>query len=154
MNQGITKCAGALLALLLCLTSGLAVSAASAMENEIKVELLDPSVGISIKGMAIDAHPSTIHSGKVTFNVTNRSRTLTHELVLVRLDYTNRRLPYDRNADQVNEEEIIRIGEVPDLPPGGHGSLTATVPPGRYMLICNEPGHYNAGMHMAVTVEP
>jgi uncharacterized cupredoxin-like copper-binding protein len=154
MNQGIIKRAGALFPLSLCLASGIAVSAASAMQNEIRVELLDPSAGISMKGMAIDARPSTIHSGKVTFNVVNRSRTLTHELVLVRLDYTNRQLPYDQSAAEVNEEAITRIGEVSDLPPGGHGSLTATVPPGRYLLICNEPGHYSAGMHVALTVEP
>ena len=154
MNQGIIKYAGVLFSLSLCLACGIAVSAADAMQGEVRVELIDPSAGIRMKGMAIDAHPSTIHSGKVTFNVLNRSGTLTHELVLVRLDYTDRQLPYDWNAGQVNEGAITRIGEVSDLPPGGHGSLTATVAPGRYMLICNEPGHYNAGMHAALTVEP
>ena len=154
MNQRIVKRASALFSLSLCVACGIAVSAADAMQSEVGVELLDPSAGISMKGMAIDAHPSMLHSGKVTFNVVNRSRTLTHELVLVRLDYTDRQLPYDRNGDQVNEGAITRIGEVSDLPPGGHGSLTATIAPGRYMLICNEPGHYSAGMHAALTVEP
>jgi hypothetical protein len=97
------------------------------MENEIRVELLDLSAGIGMKGMAIDAHPSKIHPAKVTFDVTNRSRTLSFELVLVRLDCANHQFPYDRSADHVNEDATTYIGEVPDLPPSSHGFLTATV---------------------------
>ena len=154
MKRGIANGARALLLLSLGLASGIAVSAADAMQSEVRVELLDPSAGIGITTMAIDAHPATIHSGKITFNVINRSRTLTHELVLVRVDHTDHQLPYDRTADEVNEGAVTRIGEVPDLPPGGHGSLTVTVPPGPYMLICNQPGHYSAGMHALLTVRP
>lgn len=154
MKRGIVKYARALLLFPPCLASGVGVSAADVVRSEVRVELLDPSAGMSLKGMAIDAHPSTIRSGKVTFDVINRSRTLTHEFVLVRLDHTDHKLPYDRSTDEVNEGAITRIGEVPDLPAGGHGSLTVMVPPGPYMLICNEPGHYSAGMHAALTVRP
>jgi len=33
-----------------------------------------------------------------------------------------------------------------ELEPGKWGSLTVTLPPGKYLLICNLPGHYGAGM--------
>ena len=31
-------------------------------------------------------------------------------------------------------------------------TLTLSLPPGQYALICNIPGHYMAGMHAALTV--
>ena len=36
--------------------------------------------------------------------------------------------------------------------PGASGWVTITLPPGRYELICNLPGHYAAGMYTQLTV--
>ena len=38
------------------------------------------------------------------------------------------------------------MGEVSELDPGKSGSLTVTLNPGKYLLICNDPGHYVSGM--------
>ena len=45
------------------------------------------------------------------------------------------------------------LGEITDLKPGAHGKLTLNLKPGSYLLICNEPGHYKAGMTAPLLVE-
>jgi uncharacterized cupredoxin-like copper-binding protein len=41
------------------------------------------------------------------------------------------------------------------LPPGGTGDLTYTFRAGEDVLIgCHEPGHYAAGMRLAIAVVP
>jgi uncharacterized cupredoxin-like copper-binding protein len=37
--------------------------------------------------------------------------------------------------------------------PGASGWVTVTLPPGRYELVCNLPGHYAAGMYTQLTVD-
>lgn len=138
--------------LALGLTGPLA-STADAATTTVRVELTGDSADMHMNGMAVRASPSTVLSGKITFDVINLSKELTHELVLIRLDGAHGRVPYSRNTDEVREDRTTRIGEVSDLAPGGHGSLTLTFTPGTYMLICNQPGHYRAGMHTMLAVE-
>ena len=42
--------------------------------------------------------------------------------------------------------------EVSELDPGASGSLTVALQPGKYLLICNVPGHYASGMWTEFTV--
>ena len=44
------------------------------------------------------------------------------------------------------------VAEVSDLPPGKSGSLNIRLTPGTYLLICNQPNHYKAGMWTKLTV--
>jgi len=37
--------------------------------------------------------------------------------------------------------------------PECHGELTVTLDAGQYQLVCNLPGHYQAGMHTTFIVE-
>jgi uncharacterized cupredoxin-like copper-binding protein len=46
----------------------------------------------------------------------------------------------------VDEDKAGDKGEVSELNPGQSGSLTVTLAPGKYVLVCNVPGHYGAGM--------
>jgi len=55
-------------------------------------------------------------------------------------------LPYLANENRVDEDKSGDKGEVSELEPGKWGSLTVTLEPGKYLLICNVPGHYGAGM--------
>ena len=132
--------------------TGLIASTADAMPTVIRVELAGNSTDMQMNGMAIRANPSTLQPGQVTFDVINLSKDLTHEMVLIRLDDPRDQLPYNRDNDEVREDSTVRLGEVSDLPPGGHGSMTLTLTPGLYMLICNQSGHYRAGMHTVLAV--
>jgi uncharacterized cupredoxin-like copper-binding protein len=55
-------------------------------------------------------------------------------------------LPYIAAESRVDEDKAGDKGEVSELDPGASGSLTVALKPGKYLLICNVPGHYAAGM--------
>jgi hypothetical protein len=44
------------------------------------------------------------------------------------------------------------LDEVENLLPGSRSSLTVNVGPGTYLVMCNLPGHYEAGMWAYLTV--
>ena len=58
-----------------------------------------------------------------------------------------------RNGKNVTQRTLLRLGEVSELDPGKSGTLTLKLDPGTYMLFCNIPGHYMAGMWTTVTVK-
>jgi len=95
---------------------------------------------------------TTIPSGPVAFDVTNHSKTLEHEFVIVKTDLPQDKLPYDKKAQRVEEDKLNVVGEVDDLGPGTAGARTFDLEPGHYVAICNEPDHYAHGMHIAFTV--
>lgn len=50
------------------------------------------------------------------------------------------------------EHTLKTIGEVEDIAPGKRMSFKLM--PGHDALICNKPGHYEAGIHTALVVTP
>jgi len=102
--------------------------------------------------MAIRADKPTVKAGTVTFNVTNWSRSLVHEMVVVAVDSPDAALPYDYSKQQVVEDQVKVLGETEELQPSASQALTLDLPAGNYLLICNLPGHYGSGMQMAFSV--
>ena len=45
------------------------------------------------------------------------------------------------------------IAEIEEMAPGKTGAVTLDLPPGRYAMFCNVPGHYAAGMYGRLKVE-
>ncbi len=136
-----------------CALAALLSLPAAAVANPARVDvvLLDHSTSPAITGMVLAATPSVVKAGRIVLHAVNASRKLVHEVVLVRLD-GNKALPLDRAANKVMENRVKDLGEVSDLPPTKSGDLAATLTPGRYLLICNQPGHYEAGMTAQLTV--
>ena len=93
-------------------------------------------------------------TGAVTFNVTNSSKDMVHEMIVVAIPASavGQPVPYDAVQHEVDETKIKSMGEVSELDPGKSGKLTVTLQPGTYLLICNQPGHYEAGMWAVFTV--
>ena len=57
-------------------------------------------------------------------------------------------------GDRANVEEVgEESGEVEDIAAGKSKPLQVSLEPGKYVLICNLPGHYKSGMHSAFTVQ-
>lgn len=61
-------------------------------------------------------------------------------------------LPYQARSNRVEEKKLRNFGEVSDLRPGASGHLTLRMKAGNYVLFCNEPGYYKAGMVTVFTV--
>jgi len=79
-----------------------------------------------------------------------------HELVVFKTDMNPAKLPTEANGE-VNEEKMDKIaesaGEIPDVEAGETKSADFELTPGKYVIFCNLPGHYAAGMYGTLTVK-
>jgi len=104
--------------------------------------------------MSIRSDKSSVKAGDVTFNVTNWSRSIVHEVLVIAVDSADAPLPYDYDKQQVIEEQVKLLGEAEALEPNASKALSLNLVAGTYLLICNVPGHYGAGMQTVLTVTP
>ncbi len=102
--------------------------------------------------MSVRTNVSSIKTGKVTFDVTNLSRSLVHEMIVVAVENPNAPLPYDYNSGQIPEKQVKMLGETDEMQPNADKTITLDLKPGFYLLICNVPGHYAAGMWTPLTI--
>ena len=103
--------------------------------------------------MGVQVSATTVPAGEVTFNVTNTSKQMVHEMVISPIKDTNTQLPYDKAGEKIDEDAAGHLGEVSELEPGKKGALKITLKPGSYLLYCNIPGHYVLGMWTVLTVK-
>jgi uncharacterized cupredoxin-like copper-binding protein len=71
-----------------------------------------------------------------------------HEFVVIRTTKPPNGLPM--KGQQASEAGAI--GEIPEQEPGRRVSHTFNLKPGKYVYICNVPGHYQAGMYGTLVV--
>ena len=109
------------------------------------------AVTATLTDTAIQVSSNTLPAGSITFHITNTSGSEQHEFVIIRTDLTADQLPLDADGN-VAEDQLSSPGEKGDITAGQAGDLTLSLPAGRYMFICNQPGHYKAGMHTVFTV--
>jgi uncharacterized cupredoxin-like copper-binding protein len=104
-----------------------------------------PGVDKSKATLGIKMSRASAEAGDVTFEVTNTSKEMVHEMILLYLQDPTKPLPYLDKEFRVDEDKAGDKGEVSELDPGKSGTLTVALQPGKYLLICNVPGHYAAG---------
>ncbi len=109
-------------------------------------------VAVTLKEMSIGLTQKFALAGPVTFTVTN-SGSAVHELVVLKTDIAEGAIPA-RADDPSKAQEPGNVGESGDMDAGMTASVSFTLEAGKYVLICNQPGHYAAGMHIAFTVLP
>ena len=94
-------------ALVLALFGSIVAGRASAASPAIvHVDLMDPSSGPSVASMMIKTDQATVKAGPVKFLVSNDSKTLVHEMIVVSVADPNTPLPYDRKHNRVIESKI------------------------------------------------
>ncbi len=103
--------------------------------------------------MGIQVSAATVPAGDVTFNVSNSSKQMVHEMVISPVADPKKPLPYNKAENKVDEDAAGHLGEVADLAAGKKGSLTINLKPGTYLLYCNVSGHYVLGMWTLLTVK-
>lgn len=130
--------AAALLALAACGPSAVA----GATGSQVNATLGD--------NMRIVLDRDTVTTGKVTFTVKNTGA-VTHELVVIKSDGAIDSLAPDPD-EPGKVSEANNVGESGDMGKGTTKTFSLTLEPGTYILICNEPGHYMAGMRVGLTV--
>jgi uncharacterized cupredoxin-like copper-binding protein len=99
---------------------------------------------------------SSASSGDVTFNVNNNGPS-THEFVVFKTDLPEASLPTTKENGAVIVDEkgagLTHIDEVEDVTKGSSKDLTVNLKPGKYVVLCNLPTHYQLGMHASFTVK-
>jgi uncharacterized cupredoxin-like copper-binding protein len=138
-------------ALSIALLVGASAAHAAAPVQFLGVKLQDPSTDPSIAHMRIVLDHETVKPGRVTLHADNQSKGMVHEVIVIR-DEGKKQLPFDPKSGRVVERKLHSLGEISDLKPGTSGELTLDLKPGRYLLLCNQPGHYKEGMVAKLTV--
>ena len=136
--------------LTLGLAMAFAMSAPVAAADQLKVDLWDKPDGT--QGMTLSA--TEVKAGKVTFEITNSSTTQEHEFLFVKTDMTPDQLPMKDEGAWVDEGKLQGFEEFGDIEEGDTKTWTAELTSGRYVLFCNEEGHFGAGMYATLTVTP
>jgi len=137
----------ALAPLLLCTFALPALAADAQVVNAELVEKPDGGQGIMLDS-------DEVKPGMVTFNAKNTSEGMDHELLLVKTDLAPADFPMDAAGRRVDEGKFTGIQELGDLHPGMKRSTTIKLTAGKYILFCNEPGHFKEGMVTPFTVAP
>ena len=104
--------------------------------------------------MGIAVNADTVKAGETTFEVLNSSKDTIHEMIITRLRDLTMLFPYNSNESEVEEDRMADIlGEVSELEPDKSAALRLDLKPGKYLLFCNIPGHFMAGMWTVFTVK-
>jgi uncharacterized cupredoxin-like copper-binding protein len=104
--------------------------------------------------MAMTLSADRVKAGAVEFDVKNASTEAMHEFLVLPWPGPISALPYDTIADQADEDKLKGLQGLDDMKPGLEAKLRLILRPGRYVLFCNQPGHYKGGMVRRFIVTP
>ena len=107
-------------------------------------------VSVTLTDTGVTLAQTSVSSGPVTFKVKNAG-SIVHELVVVRTDIAQDKIQPNTDEPSKMSEEGTQ-GESGDLEAGLTKDFTLNLSAGKYVLMCNQPGHYMAGMHIAFVV--
>lgn len=107
---------------------------------------LGHAVGVSLTEFKVTPNATAAAAGKVTFTVRNAGA-IKHEFVVIAT-----KTPAGSLLKGAEADETGNAGEIGDVPVGATKTLTLNLKAGHYALICNLPGHYQAGQHADFTV--
>lgn len=93
-----------------------------------------------------------VQAGPVEFHITNTSTDLMHEFLITPWKASIRNLPYSAKEQQVKEGKLAQLAGVEDMKPGAKAILRLPLKPGSYVVFCDQPRHYKAGMVRRFTV--
>ena len=88
-----------------------------------------------------------VSPGAITFVVRNMGK-IPHELAIVRTGRHHHALPMAGSK----ASEAGLMGEIEEFLPGQTRRLVVKLAPGKYVLLCNLPGHYMAGQYASLRV--
>jgi uncharacterized cupredoxin-like copper-binding protein len=108
------------------------------------------TVNASLGEYFIKLDKSSVPSGTVRFDISNDGK-IKHEFVVLKTNIAPGKLPLKNG--EANEEIAESPGEVPGIASGKKKTLDVVMKPGKYVLLCNLPGHYKAGQYTGISVK-
>jgi len=123
-----------------------ALAAAAVLASPIGASPSKTLVKVQLKEFKVLPSPVSAKRGAVSFSVKNTGK-VAHELVVLKTKTPPAKLPV-KSGKAV---ETGRVGKVGPLKPGTSRTLNLTLKAGKYVLLCNLPGHYQAGQRIGFT---
>jgi uncharacterized cupredoxin-like copper-binding protein len=93
---------------------------------------------------------TSVPAGSVRFDVSNDGK-IEHEFVVIKTNLAPSKLPL--KGGEANEGVGPSPGEIPSVKAGKKKTLDVSLKPGKYVIICNLPGHYKAGQYTGLNVK-
>ncbi len=154
-SNRVAPTAAVTLALLLICAITLIIGLAARPSGGLAVPKGSHVVRVDERDFHIDMHATApLHAGNYLFVDSNHGAS-PHELVMWKTDDHDDRLPLSSdhrvNEDSKDLESVLDSGS--SLAPGETRVLSVSLDPGHYVMVCNLPGHYGAGMHVDVVVQ-
>lgn len=112
-------------------------------------ELPEGTIGVELGEFFVKPSSDTVAAGEVTFQVENGG-SASHELVIYRTDDAPDALEQDGGIAKLDDAKVIE--DTDELSAGDDTEVTVTLEAGKYLLLCNLPGHYQSGQVVAFTV--
>jgi uncharacterized cupredoxin-like copper-binding protein len=109
------------------------------------------NINATEKDFSITLDSSEAPAGTVKFTINNTGPSV-HEFVVFKTDLAPDKLPLVSGAVDEEGEGVTHIDEVEDIAVDATETLSVSLEAGKYVVICNVPGHYVAGMHAPLTV--
>jgi uncharacterized cupredoxin-like copper-binding protein len=106
------------------------------------------STKVTLSEFKVSPSPKRLTHGKVTFTAENTG-SMEHYLIVIKTSTAASKLKVSNHR----ASEKGRVGKVDDIAAGTSKKVTLNLKKGHYVLICNIPGHYAAGMHSDFTVK-
>jgi uncharacterized cupredoxin-like copper-binding protein len=106
------------------------------------------SATVTVSEFKVSPSPKSVSAGKVSFTVRNKGD-MEHELVVIRTSTSASKLKVSGNR----ASDKGAVGEIEDIAAGKSKKHTFNLKKGHYVLLCNIPGHYKAGMRADFTVK-
>jgi hypothetical protein len=96
----------------------------------------------------------TIRSGKTDLTIRNTGLA-PHELLVFKSDLDPSAYPTDASGD-IKEKGagVTLVSDGDNIDPAGSQTRSIDLAPGKYLFVCNIPGHFKQGMFTVVTVAP
>ncbi len=120
-------------------------------DNNDSSDATNNDISGSVKEWVVAVNATTAKAGDVTFTISNKG-TIGHEFLVVKTDIENGKIPLGGDHFEEPSAGLEVIDEIHEFPAGETKSLTVTLEPGNYQLVCNLPSHYGAGMHLSFKV--
>ena len=141
------------LGLVLIIIGGLLLSGCSSTSSSAANSNAVQTIQVILSDASVKVNPEPVSAGTVNFVIRNHGA-LEHEFVVLKTDLNASALQVPTGADKVDEEASGQnVGETEGISPGGSKELRLRLQPGNYVLLCNLPGHYEAGMRAAFQVK-
>jgi uncharacterized cupredoxin-like copper-binding protein len=107
---------------------------------------------IAERDLSIQMPATPVVGGSVKLVITNAGPS-PHELLIFKTDLPEGQLPVVNGIVDETSSHITKVFDTGNnIDPGTTRIVQANLPAGNYVLVCNLPGHYLAGMHAQLKV--